>query len=224
MSYEDIIKNARSEGRSTLSELESRQILRDSGIPVCPEIYVKNIEQLKESLSKIEYPVVLKGNSRHIAHKTEKNLVRLYIKNESELMAEFESIMSVKGVEGVLISPQIADRREFLLGIKYDQQFGYVVVFGLGGIFTEALKDISMRVCPVTSRDIEEMIYEVRSSKLLGKIRGFEEINREQLINCILNLSKIPEKVEGISEIDINPVMFLKGNPVAVDALIVLKI
>lgn len=223
MGYKEIFANARSEGRTMLSEIESRAVLREFGIPVSYEMYFSEIEQLKENIDRIEYPVVLKGISRHIAHKSENNLVRLYIKNEVELISEFQSLMGSGGVEGVLISPQITDRREFLLGLKCDPLFGYVVVFGLGGIFTEVLKDISMRICPLNKRDAEEMISEIRSGRLLGRIRGLAEVERDSLTRCILNLADLPEKTDEVAEIDINPIMFDKGKPLAVDALIILK-
>ncbi|MCX7959255.1 MAG: acetate--CoA ligase family protein, partial [Deltaproteobacteria bacterium] len=127
------------------------------------------------------------------------------------------------GVEGVLISNQITDKREFLLGLKYDLQFGYTVVFGLGGIFTEALKDISIKVCPLSEQDAEDMLSEIKSSGLLSQVRGYPAIDTVKLIKMILNLSRLPEAINEISEIDINPVMFDKGEPLAADALIVLK-
>ncbi len=222
MGYREIIQSVRNEGRNTLTEYESKKILREFGIPVVSEYFIKDISELRE-LSHIKFPVVAKGISKSIAHKTEKNLVRLYIKNGDELRREFEELKSVDGVEGVLVSSQITDKREFLLGLKFDQQFGYTVVFGLGGIFTEALKDISIRVCPVSDEDVMEMLSEIRSSKLLGSIRGYPPVNSEKLKEMIISLSKLPEKIPEISEVDINPVMFEDGNPVAVDALVVLK-
>lgn len=222
MGYREIIESARSEGRNTLTEYESKEILREFGIPVVNEYFIKDISELNR-LSHIRFPVVAKGISKGIAHKTEKNLVRLYIKNEEELRREFEDLKSISGVEGVLVSRQITDKREFLLGLKFDRQFGYTVVFGLGGIFTEALKDISIRVCPLSEGDAMEMISEIRSSKLFGAIRGYPAVGIEKLVNMIIQFSKLPEKIPEILEIDINPVMFEEGNPVAVDALIVLK-
>ncbi len=223
MSHKEIIKEARGENRKTLSEYESKAILKEFGIPILNEHFIKNIEELQSISQNLSFPVVLKGVSRGIAHKTEKNLVRLYIKSEKELISEFVDVMKVEGVDGALIAPQIMDKREFLLGLKEDKQFGYVVLFGLGGIFTEVFKDISMRICPITRQDALEMITEVRSAKLLNEIRGYKEIYKDKIIDCLIALSTLSEKIPDISEIDINPIMFSDGNPVAVDALIVLK-
>lgn len=223
MDYKEIIKKAREENRKILSEYESKEILKEFGIPILNEYFVKNTEELQSISHNLSFPVVLKGISRIIAHKTERNLVRLFIKSEEELKSEFVDVMKVEGVDGALIAPQIMDKREFLLGLREDKQFGYVVLFGLGGVFTEVIKDISMRICPITRQDALEMITEVRSSKLLSEIRGYKEICKDKIIDCLIALSTLSEKISDISEIDINPIMFSGGNPVAVDALIVLK-
>lgn len=222
MKYREIIENARRENRRVLSEYESKEIIREFGIPLPEEFYIRDVSELSK-IQNLNFPLVAKGISKSIAHKTERNLVRLYIKNESELRKEIEELKSIEGVEGVLISKQITDKREFLLGLKYDIQFGYTILFGLGGIFTEALKDISIRICPIKLRDAEEMISEIKSSKLLKEVRGFKAVNIDHLKEMLLNLSRLSEEVLDISEIDINPVMFDNGEPVAVDALIVLK-
>ncbi len=222
MDYKEIIEKAQIEGRKTLSEYESKEIIREFGITLAEEIFVRDISELSV-ISNLSFPLVAKGISKGIAHKTERNLVRLWIKNEAELKKEVEELKGVEGVEGVLISRQIIDRREFLLGLKYDIQFGYAILFGLGGIFTEALKDISIRICPITKGDAGEMLLEVKSSALLKEIRGFKAVNIERLKEMMVNLSKIPEKIQEISEVDINPIMFEDGEPVAVDALVVLK-
>ncbi len=222
MKYTDIIENAKSEKRQTLSEYESKEIIKEFGIRVPEEHFIKDLSELTKIFD-LRYPVVAKGISKAISHKTEKNLVRLWIKNEEELKREFLSLKSIEGVEGVLITRQFTDKREFLLGLKYDLQFGYTIVFGLGGIFTEALKDISIRICPINERDAADMISEIRSSKLLNEIRGYPPINREELIKMILNLSSLSEKIPEIAEVDINPVMFENGEPFAIDALIILN-
>jgi len=223
MAYRDVIDSVKREGRRILTEYESKEVLKEFGIPVLNEYFIKEVSELDLIAPNIRFPVVAKGVSRTIAHKTEKNLVRLYIKNPSELKSEFLDIMKNEEVEGVLISPQILDKREFLLGLRYDDQFGYVVVFGLGGIFTEALRDITMRVCPITKDEAMDMIREVRYSKLLGSIRGFKAVNIERIADTIVNLSRLSEVITEISEIDINPLMFDETDPVVVDALIVLK-
>jgi len=223
MDYREIIAQSKRENRRILTEYESKTILKEFGIPILNEHFIRDISELDNIVQSIKFPVVIKGVSKTIAHKTEKNLVRLYVKNAGELKSESSDIMNNREVEGILISPQITDKREFLLGLRYDNQFGYVIVFGLGGIFTEALKDISMRVCPITTDDANEMIREIKSFRLLQNIRGFGAVNIDRIVETLMNLSRLSEEVTEISEIDINPLMFDGTEPVAVDALVVLK-
>jgi len=223
MDYREIIAQSKRENRRILTEYESKTILKEFGIPILNEHFIRDISELDNIVQSIKFPVVIKGVSKTIAHKTEKNLVRLYVKNAGELKSESSDIMNNREVEGILISPQITDKREFLLGLRYDNQFGYVIVFGLGGIFTEALKDISMRVCPITTDDANEMIREIKSFRLLQNIRGFGAVNIDRIAETLMNLSRLSEEVTEISEIDINPLMFDGTEPVAVDALVVLK-
>lgn len=222
MGSRDIIKKARDEDRSVLNEYESKQVLKELGIAILNEYFVKDEEEIK-GISELRFPLVVKGVSKSILHKTEKGLVRLFVKDYDELIKVFNEFKTNAEVEGVLISPQLTDRRELLLGLRYDAQFGYALVFGLGGIFTEVLKDIAIRVCPITAEDAEEMMSEIRSARLLDAIRGYPPVDKALLVNMLLALSRVPEYLPDISEIDINPVMIDEGKPVAVDALIILK-
>ena len=156
----DILKNAIAEGRNTLSEYESKMLLKTYGIPVTEEILVTDSDGLMEAAGKIGYPLVLKGSSSEIAHKTESGLIKVDIRNEEEAGVAFGEIMSaMNGGDGaVLVQEMVKGQRELVVGLTRDPQFGPCVMFGLGGIFTEILKDISFRVAPLEKRDALEMM------------------------------------------------------------------
>jgi len=180
--------------------------------------------------NEIGYPVVLKGCSATLTHKTEMNLVILDVQDEEALMQAYGDIEQRGGLEldGVLVQEMISGQREFVAGLIRDPQFGPCVMFGLGGIFTEALKDVTFRVAPLTKRDALEMLDEIRSTSLLGTFRGKPPVKRETFADVLVNLGRIGLECEEIAEIDINPLIIrdngqLLAEPVAVDALIVLQ-
>jgi len=145
-----IIEKALKDGRNTLSEHESKQLLIAYNIPVTREILVEDRKKLISALDEIGFPLVMKGSSSSITHKTEKGLIRVDIRDEKEAGEAFEDIMGkMDGQgEGVLVQEMVKGARELVVGLTRDPQFGPCVMFGLGGIFTEILKDISFRVAP----------------------------------------------------------------------------
>lgn len=122
----------------------------------------------------------------------------------------------------VLVQEMVRGERELVIGLTRDPQFGPCVMFGLGGIFTEILKDISFRVAPLEKRDALEMMQEINGSKILESVRGMEEANLDMLADMLMKIGQIGLDHEKVKEIDVNPVIISKGNPVAVDALVVL--
>lgn len=220
----DIIDRAVSEKRKTLSEHESKLVLKAYGIPVTREITVDNAADLSRAGREIGYPVVLKGCSSEVAHKTEKNLIRLDIRTDEEARAAFEEIMA--GLEGpdkaVLVQEMIKGPRELMVGLTRDPQFGPCVMFGLGGIFTEILKDVSFRVAPLEKRDAIDMMREIRGNKILEAVRGMDAADLDQLADILINIGKIGLEQEHVKEIDINPLILTGSKSVAVDALVVL--
>ena len=171
----EIIEKALREERTTLSEYESKQVLASYGIPVTRELLVYNVADLINATKEIGYPLVLKGCSSDIAHKTEKGLIRVDIRNEVEAKAAFEEIAANMGAEdAILVQEMVGGQRELVIGLTRDPQFGPCVMFGLGGIFTEILKDISFRVAPLEQRDALEMMQEIKGHKILEAVRGME--------------------------------------------------
>ncbi len=221
-----IIDNALKEGRSTLTEHESKQVLASYHLPVTREELVSSPEELLEAAGHIGYPLVIKGCSAEIAHKTEKGLIRVDIRNDEEATTAFREIsaaMNGATGEAILVQQLVKGQRELVVGLTRDAQFGPCVMFGLGGIFTEILKDTVFRVAPLEKQDALEMMQEIRASKILEEIRGMVPVDKDRLAEMLMTVGRIGIENDRIKEIDINPVIISGGKPVAVDALVVLQ-
>lgn len=210
--------------RTTLSEYESKKVLQKAGIEIPEEYFVKNKDELIEASRKLGYPLVMKGCGKGLAHKTERGLVKVGIKDEFTLMKEFETMVKVHhDIEGVIVQRFIPGRREFIAGVLRDPQFGPCVMFGLGGIFTEAIRDVTFRLAPVESVDVEDMFDELKGKALLEEFRGEPPVNREKLIDTIIKLSRLPLEEKNVVEVDINPIIPYHDDIYIVDALVVLE-
>jgi len=220
-----IIEKALNEGRTTLSEYESKQVLAAYQIPVTREILINNIKDLNKAAQEIGYPLVIKGCSSEISHKTEKDLIKVDIRNEKEARSAFEDIMiNMNATDNtVLVQEMVKGKRELVVGMTRDAQFGPCVMFGLGGIFTEILKDISFRIAPMERRDALEMMQEIKGHKILEAVRGMEAADLDILTDMLINVGRIGIENDEVNEIDINPVIISGSKPVAVDALVVLE-
>ncbi len=221
----DIIKKAFYEGRTALTEYESKQVLASYNIPVTNEIIVDSMEDLAKAVEKIDYPLVLKGCSSEITHKTEKDLIRIDIRDEKEAINSFQEIAANMngGTKTILVQEMIKGKRELVVGMNRDPQFGPCIMFGLGGIFTEILKDVSFRIAPIEKKDALEMMKEIKGHKILDAVRGMSTVDLEILTEILIKVGQIGLDNEEISQIDINPLIICKGKPVAVDALIILE-
>jgi acetyl-CoA synthetase (ADP-forming) len=220
----DIIEKALKNGQKTLSEYESRLVIESAGVPVVPAALVKTKEEAVCEAAKIGFPLVMKGCSAELAHKTEAGMVALNIGNIEEVATVFEEFTDkAKNLDGVLIEKMVKGSREFVIGLSRDPQFGPCVMFGLGGIFTEALKDVTFRVAPLSKQDALEMIDEIKTKKLLGEFRGSPAVDRDALARALVGVGDLGMKYDSIAEIDINPLIISGNQAVAVDALVVLK-
>lgn len=222
----EIIDSVLKEGRTTLTEYESKQVLASYGLPVTREMLVSNSEDLLKAAEQIGYPLVIKGSTAEIAHKTEAGLIRVDVRDDQEAAAAFEEIreaMNGAGDGAVLIQQMIRGKRELVVGLIRDPQFGPCVMFGLGGIFTEVLKDTVFRVAPLVKQDALDMMQEIRASKILEGVRGMAAVDKVVLADIIITVGKIGLENDCIKEIDINPLIISDGKPVAVDALVVLQ-
>ncbi len=228
---EKIKKELFDKKNKTLSEHESKQLLSYYGIPVVEEAMAVSPDEAIKIAEKIGYPVVLKIDSPDIAHKTEADAVRLGITNRDKLVHAFHEVENNArkyaphaSIKGVSIQKMIKDAREVIVGLSYDPQFGSVVMFGLGGVFVEVLKDVSLRVAPLSRADAEEMIKEIKGHKLLEPFRGKPAADTEGIADVLLKLSAMATDLGNvIAEIDINPLMVKGEGVMAADALVILK-
>jgi len=220
----EIIQQAIARGQKTLSEYESRLVIESAGVPVAAAALARSRKEAEQMAERIGYPVVMKGCSADLAHKTESGMVKLNIGNSEEAARVFDELTAkIKNLDGVLIEKMVKGSREFVIGLSRDPQFGPCVMFGLGGIFTEALKDVTFRVAPLSKEDALEMIDEIKTKKLLGEFRGSPAVDREALAKALVGIGELGMSCDSIAEIDINPLIICGDKPVAVDALVVLR-
>ncbi len=225
MNPSEIIKKAIHEKRNALTEAEATQVLKNYHIPVVDEKIINKINDIESTAREMGYPVVLKGLGTKLTHKTEKGLVKLNIKTPEDLKAAAAYIKDTAGadLEGFLLQPMLVGRREFVAGLFFDAQFGPAIMFGLGGIFTEAIGDVVFRLAPLDEREALSMIQELHARKLLGNFRGEQAPDMNSLVKVLMGLSEIAMTIPEIKEIDINPLLVsADGKVTAVDALIVL--
>ena len=214
-----------------VTEDEGKKILSLYGISVSKEDMGKTLEEMEQAASRIGYPVALKIVSPQIKHKTEAGGLRLDIHNEKELHQAYDEIVAnvmrydpKAEIKGMLVQEMVPPGKEVIIGIVRDPQFGPMVMFGLGGIFVEVLKDVSMRHAPLKERDAWDMIHEIRGIKILEGARGGERFDLESIAQTLMAVSNMATDLEGIfSEIDINPLVVYpgKGGAKAVDCLFV---
>lgn len=220
----EILTRAMERKQKALSEFDSKELIRLSGVATVREKLARSREEALQFASELGYPVVLKGCSDRLLHKTEKGMVKLNLKNADEVAAAYDDIISRDdiGLDGVLVQEMIRGDREFVMGLMRDPQFGPCVMFGLGGIFTEVLKDTSFRIAPLTAIDAGEMLDEIRAKDILDEFRGSPAVDRDALVKALVGLGNLAVTNPEIAEIDINPVIVHGNRPIAVDALVVL--
>jgi acyl-CoA synthetase (NDP forming) len=219
------------DGRTAdVSEYQAKRILSEYGIAVTQEELATTREQALAVAKRIGYPVAIKVQSPDISHKTEARAVRLNIGSDRELALAFEEVLSNArayrkdaSIEGVLIQEMVTDGLEAILGVTNDPLFGPAVMFGLGGIFAEVLKDVSFRLAPVTPSVAREMIEEIAGYPVLAGARGRPRADVDALVDAIVRLSALAVDLKDrVAELDINPLfVFAEGRGVkAADALI----
>jgi len=220
-----VIEDATKRGAKNLSEFESKQVLAAYGIPVTQEKTAGSLMEAVTAANDIGYPIAMKASGPDILHKTEHNLVRLGLMDDAQLDQAYQSIVAdnALNVSEVLVQEMIPGNRELMAGLKRDEQFGPCVVFGLGGILTEILEDVSIRVAPITRFDALDMMESIRAKKILDAFRGEPQVDRNALAELLIAIGTIGLENQAISEIDINPIKLVHGKPRAVDALVVLK-
>ncbi|MDI6796552.1 MAG: acetate--CoA ligase family protein [Desulfatibacillaceae bacterium] len=225
MNFKTILDNARQKGLSTLDEASSKAILTEFGVPVVKEMVAASPDEAVRASEKFGFPVVVKGLGSSLAHKSEAGLVHTGLGDSKGVLAAALAIQNAAGdaLEGFLVQPQVKGRREFVAGLFFDRQFGPVVMFGMGGVLTEALKDVAFRLAPVTRGDVDSMLEELSGRALLGPFRGEAAVDRDAIFNTLSGLCRLANEAPEVSEVDINPLIAQpNGSLVAVDALVVL--
>jgi len=230
MSIASIIDKARADKRTLLTEVESKDILEEAGIPTARARLASSAQQAAEIAQEIGFPVALKIVSPDISHKSDIGGVKLGLKTTEEVTAAFDEIIAAAEkaqpkakVDGVSVQQMARPGVEVIMGMTQDPQFGPVLMFGLGGIFVEVLKDVSFRLVPIAARDARQMVQEIKGHPLLEGYRGQEPADIEALERLLLRLSDFIEKHPEISELDLNPIFAYKDGALAVDARIVLS-
>jgi len=230
MSSVDIIDRAKNEGRTVLTEVESKLILEEAGIPTARAQLAAGRDQAIAAAKQMGFPVVLKVLSPEISHKSDVGGVRLNLRSEEEVGAAFDEIVAAARkaepkarIEGVSVQKMAAPGVEVIMGMTKDAQFGPVLMFGLGGVFVEVLKDVAFRIVPLEPRDARQMIREIQGFPVLEGVRGQPPADLAALESMLLRLSAFVEEHPEIAELDLNPVFAYKDGALAVDARIVLS-
>lgn len=225
-----IFDQVKKEGRSILTEFESKKILKQAGIPVVETKLAKTQKEAVSLSQKMSFPVVLKIVSPDVIHKSDSGGVKLSINNVTEVKKAYDEIFKKVRkqyphvvIHGVSLQKMVRPGTEVIIGTSKDPQFGPVIMFGLGGIFVELLKDVSFRVIPVEQRDAQEMIKEIKGYPLLQGFRGKEPASLSALVEIILKISKLMEENPQIKELELNPIFAYRNKAVAVDARIILE-
>ncbi|MBW2632952.1 MAG: acetate--CoA ligase family protein [Deltaproteobacteria bacterium] len=222
---DELLKNAIEDGSKSLNEYDAKRLLGAYGIPVPAETVAHTPQEAVGAAVQMGYPVVVKGLGSQLLHKTEKGLVHLKLKNDAEVEEAARKIAEDAGtaLEGLLVQPFVEGKREWMAGMFRDPQFGPVIMFGAGGIFTEALSDVAFRLAPLSSNDVEAMLDDIKVQPLLDDFRGEHKVDRKLLMQTLTGLSRLAGEHPQIAEIDINPLVTRSdGSVVAVDALVVL--
>jgi acetyl-CoA synthetase (ADP-forming) len=225
-----ILDKAKTEKRTVLTEFESKKLLERAGIPVVETRLVRTKRETISVSKEMGFPVVLKITSPDIVHKSDSGGVKLGIANATQAGKAYSEIMSsIKQrypsaiIHGLTVQKMAPPGIQVIVGMSKDPQFGPVIMFGLGGILVELLKDVSFRIVPVTKRDAAEMIREIKGYPLLEGYRGQEPANIDALQDIIVRVSQFVERTPEIKELDLNPIFAYRDKAVSVDARIVLE-
>jgi acetate---CoA ligase (ADP-forming) subunit beta len=225
-----IIDNVLKSGRTVLTEVESKQLVAEAGIPVVETKLAKTKVEAISISKKMGFPVVLKIVSPDIIHKSDIGGVKLGLANATQVGKAYTEIMAAAkkankkaDIQGISVQKMARPGVEVIMGMSKDAQFGPVLMFGLGGVFVEVLKDVAFRIVPLNRRDASQMIREIKGYPLLEGYRGQEPANITALEDLLLKLSDFVDKNPKIKEMDLNPIFAYKDGALAVDARVILE-
>lgn len=230
MIEDKILAQARKERRTQLTEIESKEWLKEAGIPVVEAKLARTKKEAVFLSREIGFPVVLKIMSADVTHKSDSGGVKLGLNNVTQVGNAYSEIVSAvkqhypkAKIQGVSVQKMARPGVEVIIGMTKDAQFGPVLMFGLGGILVEVLKDVSFRIVPLLKKDAREMIKEIKGYPLLEGYRGQEPADVAFLEELIVKVSDFIDKKPEIKELDLNPLFAYKNGAVAVDARVILE-
>jgi acetyltransferase len=223
----DIIAAVRADGRDRLKEYEALKVMEAYGISVVKHRLVTTLEDAVDAAEACGYPVVMKAVAPTLVHKSDVGAVRVDIRTQKELEEAYGDLIRKLGeasidLEGVLMERFVSGGRETIIGMTTDAVLGPVLMFGLGGIYVEVLKDVAFRVAPVSDLDAEEMLDGIRVARLLEAVRGEAAVDRQALVETIQRVSQLVMDHPDINEMDLNPFLAFPEGGIAVDARIAL--
>ncbi len=230
MPRDDVIAAARNEGRVLLTEVESKQLLSEAGIQTNTTTLARSKDEAVRMSREIGLPAVLKIASQDVVHKSDAGGVKIGLTSEEEVAAAYDEILAsitaafpAARIDGVSVQAMARPGVEVIMGVSRDPQFGPVLMFGLGGILVEVLKDVAFRVAPLTQRDASQMIREIKGYPILEGHRGQEPADVAALEQSLLTLSQFVDARPEITELDLNPIIAHRQGLTVVDARIVLS-
>lgn len=211
---QEIIESTLRENREYLSIEEISEIFQYYRIPFIQSLICKNLEEIMQASQNIGFPLVLKVTSKQIIHKSEIGGVKVDLRTEKDVQVAYHQMVNSLKAKGVplettsfILQEMVEGGREIIMGLNYVSKFGSLVMFGLGGIYVEVLKDVVFRIAPLTDLDAEEMIHEIRGFRILQGIRGEKSVAFEVLQETLLRLSQLAQDFPQVQELDINPFM-----------------
>jgi acetyl-CoA synthetase (ADP-forming) len=230
MKASQIIAKAVKERRKSLLETEAKAICTEYGIPVTRFKLAKTEDEAVRFAEAMGYPVVLKIVSPDIIHKSDVGGVLVDLKNSKDVRSGYNHIIKnvrkhneKAGIVGILVQEMAPPSTEVIVGMTKDPQFGPALMFGLGGIFVEVLKDVTFRIAPITEEEACEMISEVKAYPLLKGYRGMPPADIDAIVQILLSTSKLVMEHDEIKELDLNPIIVYRKGAKTVDARIILE-
>jgi len=226
----ELLDEVRSRGDAVVLEPPAREVLRLAGIAVAPEVVISKADQAVAAIAKFgDAPLAMKIVSVDVLHKSDVGGVRLNVRGEADVRAQVgaitESVLRHRPgarIAGVLATPMAGKGVELIVGLVRDPQYGPVVMFGLGGIFVEALRDVSFRAVPLSRADADEMIGEIKAKAMLDGLRGLPRVDRAAIADLLVKISQLAAACPEIQEIDLNPVIATEGGYAIADARMIL--
>lgn len=228
----EILASARRQGRRVLLEHEAKQVLSAWGIPVARSELARDASEAVRIARELRYPVVMKIASPDIVHKSDAGGVKVGLSSELEVRQAFDEILANAraykpnaNIAGVTMQEYLPQGKEVIVGAMQDPSFGATVMFGLGGIWVEVLKDVSFRLAPLTAEDAREMIQEIKGYPVLAGLRGEPQVDVDAIADMLQKVGDLAYEFSEIAELDLNPVFaFDRGKgAIAIDARMILK-